>query len=186
MILAGSSVFGADVVTGACAGVAFCSSAGCVFLAVWTVTCSFSSPRTSITSPTGMVWPAWTVMAFTKPAAGASISRVALSVSISKMTCPLSILSPTFTSVVTTVPSSMVCPSWGSLISVAIYITSHSAIGDGFKRFSKLLRLYYQRLGYLQALKVHSLAVGRHELRGLLAGRRASQSLLFRHRIGIR
>lgn len=57
---------------------------------------------------TGTVCPVSTSTAFTEPAAGDSISRVALSVSISKMTWPLVITSPTFTRHETIVPSSIV------------------------------------------------------------------------------
>ena len=88
-------------------------------------TCSSFSPSTIRGDPTGSVWLFWTRRYFTKPPAGDSISSVALSVSISKITSPFLTSSPTFTRQLTTVPSSIVWPIFGRLISFAIDVRPH-------------------------------------------------------------
>ncbi len=72
-------------------------------------------------APIGSVSSTFAMTCFTNPPKGASISSVALSVSISKITSPFFTSSPTLTRQLTTVPSSIVWPSCGSLISFAIY-----------------------------------------------------------------
>ncbi len=71
-------------------------------------TFSSLSPRTKTGAPTGSVWSVSARICFTKPSAGDSISSVALSVSISKITSPFLTSSPTLTRQLTIVPSSIV------------------------------------------------------------------------------
>ncbi len=116
--LAGSAAGGASAAGAASAG------AGVAPVSESAKLCGTSSslaPRTKTGAPTGRVSSAFTRMCLTKPSAGDSISSVALSVSISKITSPFLTSSPTLTRQLTTVPSSIVCPSCGNLTSFAIY-----------------------------------------------------------------
>ncbi|MCZ7563267.1 MAG: hypothetical protein M5U08_05145 [Burkholderiales bacterium] len=78
-------------------------------------------PAASITAsfaPTATVVPAWTRISFKTPAAGAGISAVTLSVSMSNRFSSALTASPTFLCQATTVPSVTVSPSWGMMTSI--------------------------------------------------------------------
>src|SRR4051794_20096495 len=73
-------------------------------------------------APTGAFCPGPARMMARVPASKASISIVALSVSISAMISPALILSPSFLSHFTTVPSVMVSDCWGIVMGVGIEV----------------------------------------------------------------
>ena len=81
-----------------------------------------------MTDPTGALPPSGTEIEERVPSSKASISMVALSVSISAMMSPISTSSPSFLSQRTTVPSSMVSDSLG--ISILIGMVLWDAVNE--------------------------------------------------------
>ena len=80
------------------------------------------SPMTATSAPTLTSEPSAAMMCDTTPEAGDSSSELILAVSTSTSGCPSSISSPSLTSHLVSVPSSMFMPHWGSSTLVAMIV----------------------------------------------------------------
>src|SRR5690606_22457803 len=97
-----------------------------------------SSPSPASTAITALTLtpsvPAGTTIFATVPSSTASTSMVALSVSISAITSPGATLSPSLTSHLARLPSSIVGESAGMVISIGIAPSPSGPVGDGLHR----------------------------------------------------
>src|SRR5579863_1998559 len=116
--------------TGAGAAAGFAAAAGASDFAG---AAAVAAPAASITATTvwiGTVWPSFTLISFSTPAAGAGISASTLSVEISKSGSSRSTLSPGFFNHLVMVPSKILSPIWGMMTSVR-EAGAASAVGAG-------------------------------------------------------